>query len=127
MIDFLAKGGVLGSAHSFVFRTGPGHFSGAPDPVFPDAEPGAGLAEKVVELICSGKEKRHMTRLSGAISMGRVLTQAIGVKDQDREIIETVLVNATDNEVRNLSAYTQPWPPSATSRRCWVFWEPSSA
>ncbi len=39
--------------------------------------------------------------------MGRVLAQAIGVKNQDREIIETVISNATENEVRNLSTYIQ--------------------
>lgn len=69
---------------------------------------GAGLAEKVAALIHSDKENeaRQMSMDSNS-PMGRVLAQAIGVKNQDREIIETVLVNATENEVRNLSAYTQ--------------------
>ncbi len=69
---------------------------------------GTGLAEKVVELIRSGREKEaYDTAFQSNSPMGRVLAQAIGVKDQDREIIETVLVNATENEVRSLSAYTQ--------------------
>ena len=39
--------------------------------------------------------------------MGRVLAQAIDVKDQDRETLETVIVHATDDEVRDLSSYVQ--------------------
>ncbi|MFH2065357.1 MAG: MotA/TolQ/ExbB proton channel family protein [Pseudomonadota bacterium] len=69
---------------------------------------GAGLAEKVAALIHSGRENEaHQVSMDSNSPMGRVLAQAIGVKDQDREIIETVLINATENEVRNLSAYTQ--------------------
>ena len=69
---------------------------------------GAGLAEKVVGLIHSGKEKdAYNVAIQSNSPMGRVLAQAIGVKNQDREMIETVLVDATENEVRSLSAYTQ--------------------
>lgn len=69
---------------------------------------GAGLAEKVVGLIHSGKEKEaYNVAIQSNSPMGRVLAEAIGVKKQNREIIETVLVNATENEVRSLSAYTQ--------------------
>jgi biopolymer transport protein ExbB len=39
--------------------------------------------------------------------MGRILTQAMEVKDQDRETLETVLVHATEAETRNLSRYLQ--------------------
>jgi biopolymer transport protein ExbB len=108
MIDFLAKGGVLvvpillcSVLALAIFLERLIRFSRM-------RSRGAGLAEKVVELIRSGKEKEaYDTAFRSNSPMGRVLTQAIGVKDQDREIIETVLVNATDNEVRNLSAYTQ--------------------
>jgi biopolymer transport protein ExbB len=69
---------------------------------------GAGLAEKVVGLINSGREKEaYAASMTSNSPMGRVLAQAIGVKDQDREILETVLANATETEVRNLSAYSQ--------------------
>ena len=69
---------------------------------------GAGLAEKVVGLINAGREKDAYDAAADSNSpMGRVLVQAIEVKNQDREIIETVISNATENEVRNLSAYIQ--------------------
>lgn len=69
---------------------------------------GAGLAEKIVGLIHGGKEKEaYDTALRSNSPMGRVLAEAIDVRNQDREILETVLASATENEVRNLSAYTQ--------------------
>ena len=69
---------------------------------------GAGLAEKVAHLITQGKESdaKNMARESES-PMGRILEQAIAVKEGDREMIETVIVNATDEEVRTLSAYLQ--------------------
>lgn len=39
--------------------------------------------------------------------MGRILSQAMEVREQDRETLETVLVHATDEEVRGLSRYLQ--------------------
>lgn len=69
---------------------------------------GAGLAEKIVGLIHGGKEKEaYDAAIRSNSPMGRVLAEAIDVRNQDREILETVLASATENEVRNLSAYTQ--------------------
>ncbi|MBU1343936.1 MAG: MotA/TolQ/ExbB proton channel family protein [Proteobacteria bacterium] len=39
--------------------------------------------------------------------MGRVLEKAIEAKDLDREVLESVIVNATQTEVRDLSSYLQ--------------------
>ena len=39
--------------------------------------------------------------------MGRILSQALEVKDQDRETLETVIVHATEEEIRGLSRYLQ--------------------
>lgn len=39
--------------------------------------------------------------------MGRILTQAMEVKNQDRETLEAVLVNSTETEIRELSRYLQ--------------------
>jgi biopolymer transport protein ExbB len=39
--------------------------------------------------------------------MGRILAQAMEVMGQDRETLETVLVHATEEEVRDLSRYLQ--------------------
>ena len=69
---------------------------------------GAGLAEKVIQTLNQGDD--HGARklaMESDSPMGRILVQAIDVRDQDRETIETVMVNATDEEVRNLSTYVQ--------------------
>ncbi len=39
--------------------------------------------------------------------MGRVLEQAISVKDIESDVLESVIINATENEVRDLSSYLQ--------------------
>ena len=39
--------------------------------------------------------------------MGRILVQGLDVMDLDRETLETVLVHATEEEVRGLSCYLQ--------------------
>ena len=69
---------------------------------------GAGLAEKIADLMLDGKkEEAQQTAEESKSPMGRILTQAIEVKDGDRELLETVMVNATDEEVRGLSSYVQ--------------------
>jgi biopolymer transport protein ExbB len=39
--------------------------------------------------------------------MGRIFTQGMEVKNQDRETLEAVLVHATEAETRDLSRYLQ--------------------
>lgn len=69
---------------------------------------GAGLAEKVAALLKKGDDKKAIDLANESRSpMGRILVQAMDARDGDREILETVIVNATDEEVRYLSAYTQ--------------------
>ena len=69
---------------------------------------GAGLAEKVADLLKKGDDKKAIDLANESRSpMGRILVQAMAARDGDREILETVIVNATDEEVRYLSAYTQ--------------------
>jgi biopolymer transport protein ExbB len=69
---------------------------------------GAGLAEKVADLLKKGDDKKAIDLANESRSpMGRILVQAMDARDGDREILETVIVNATDEEVRYLSAYTQ--------------------
>ncbi len=69
---------------------------------------GAGLAEKIAELLTQGKKDEALKTAEQSNSpMGRVLSKAIEVQDQDREILETVLANSTDEEIRNLSTYVQ--------------------
>jgi len=69
---------------------------------------GAGLAEKVAGLLMQGKKNEaQKAAVESNSPMGRVLAKAIEVQDHDREILETVLINSMDEEVRNLSTYVQ--------------------
>jgi biopolymer transport protein ExbB len=69
---------------------------------------GDGLVKKVRELLRKGEDRQAYALVAGTRTpMGRVLTQAMEVKDQERETLETVLLHATDEEVRNLSRYLQ--------------------
>ncbi|THB74991.1 MAG: MotA/TolQ/ExbB proton channel family protein [Desulfobacteraceae bacterium] len=69
---------------------------------------GKGLAERVADLI-SRDEKQKALEISQQSNspMGRVLVQAISAKDLDQEVLDTVIANATDTEVRSLSNYLQ--------------------
>jgi biopolymer transport protein ExbB len=69
---------------------------------------GADLALKTVQMLKEGDEKQVQDMLIKSNSpMGRVLLQAVDVIDQDRETLETVISNSTDEEVRSLSRYVQ--------------------
>ena len=69
---------------------------------------GAGLAEKVAGLIKSGDAgKAAMTAENSNSPMGRVLRRAMDFRDEDREVLETVIIHATEEEVRGLSRYLQ--------------------
>ncbi len=69
---------------------------------------GKGLAEKIARFLKQGNKEEALKAATASQSpMGRVLAQAIDVKDQDRETLETVIVHATDDEVRDLSSYVQ--------------------
>ena len=69
---------------------------------------GLGLAAKVVRHLDAGNEAAARKDTQNSDSpMGRILAQAMDVKDQDRETLETVIVHATEGEVRGLSQYLQ--------------------
>ncbi|MBU1170984.1 MAG: MotA/TolQ/ExbB proton channel family protein [Proteobacteria bacterium] len=108
MINFLSKGGVLvvpilmcSALALAIFLERVIRFSRM-------RSRGAGLAEKVAGLLLGGKETEALALAEKSESpMGRVLAKAMDVKDLDREMLETVIVNATDEEVRGLSTYIQ--------------------
>lgn len=108
MFDFLAKGGVLvipillcSVVALAIFVERIIRFSRM-------KSRGADLAEKTVQMLKEGKKKDACETLEHSNSpMGRVLLQAIEVMDQDRDTLETVISNSTDEEVRNLSSYVQ--------------------
>ena len=69
---------------------------------------GKDIEIKVAELIKDGDSEAALkaSKQSGS-PMGRVLEKAIEAKDLDNEVLESVIVNATENEVRDLSSYLQ--------------------
>ncbi len=69
---------------------------------------GYGLVEKVGRYLKDGEDQKAYDLASADDKpMGRVLTHAMEVKDQDRETLETVIVHATEEETRALSRYLQ--------------------
>lgn len=69
---------------------------------------GQGLVEKMVRHLKNGEDQQaYDLAVSDPTPMGRVLRQAMEVKGQDRETLETVITHATEEEVRNLSRYLQ--------------------
>jgi biopolymer transport protein ExbB len=69
---------------------------------------GKDIEIKVAKLMKEGDEKAALKASKQSDSpMGRVLEKAIEAKDLDNEMLESVIVNATENEVRDLSSYIQ--------------------
>lgn len=69
---------------------------------------GRGLAEKVSRHVHLGEDQKAYDLAKKSNSpMGRVLSQAMEVKGQDRETLETVIAHACGEEVRSLSKYLQ--------------------
>ncbi|MDY6830575.1 MAG: MotA/TolQ/ExbB proton channel family protein [Thermodesulfobacteriota bacterium] len=108
MIDFLAKGGVLVIPILLCSVFTVAIFLERIITFARMRTRGAGLAKKVAGLLTTGQpaQARKTAEESGS-PMGRVLAQAIDVKDSDRETLETVIVNAIEEEVRTLSSYVQ--------------------
>jgi biopolymer transport protein ExbB len=69
---------------------------------------GQGLARKVAEMIRTGEDQTAFETAQQSNSpMGRILVQALEVKDKERETLETVVVHATEEQVRGLAKYLQ--------------------
>ena len=67
-----------------------------------------GLVETIARCLQAGDDQQaYAAARQDDSPMGRVLTQAMEVKDQDRETLETVIVHATEAETRELSRYLQ--------------------
>jgi biopolymer transport protein ExbB len=108
MLEFLAKGGILVTPILLCSVLALAIF-----------------AERVIRFAILRKRGRHVAeRVAAAVSagdmtgarqaagdsrspMGRILSQGLDVGDQDQEILETILVHATETEVRDLSKYLQ--------------------
>lgn len=69
---------------------------------------GKGLAENFSAMLARGEtEQARKLAVESRSPMGRVLVQAMEERNREREILETVVANAIEEEVRGLSAYTQ--------------------
>jgi len=69
---------------------------------------GAGLADKIIRILRTGDAgAAHEKAIASNSPMGRILAQAIRFRERDRETLETVIVHATEEEVRGLSSYLQ--------------------
>jgi biopolymer transport protein ExbB len=108
MIEFLSKGGILVGPILFCSVVALAIFLERIIRFSRLRSRGAGLADKVSRHLDAKNDTaaRQDARNSNS-PMGRILSQAIEVKDQDRETLETVIVHATDEEVRELSRYLQ--------------------
>jgi len=108
MTEFLSKGGLLVGPILLCSVVALGIFLERIIRFYQLRSRGVGLAEKVSRHLDSdnGIVAREEARNSDS-SMGRILSQALEVKDQDMETLEMVIVHATEEEVRGLSRYLQ--------------------
>jgi biopolymer transport protein ExbB len=108
MVEFLAKGGVLVIPILFCSVMALAIFFERLIRFGLLGKRGKGLHEKVARHIRSRQDQQAYDAAKNSNSpMGRVLSQAMEVKDQDRETLETVVVHSIDEEVRGLSRYLQ--------------------
>ena len=69
---------------------------------------GYGLVKEVAQHVRNGKSAKALELARESKSpMGRVLVDAIEVADQNSETLETVIINSTGKEIRELSRYLQ--------------------
>lgn len=69
---------------------------------------GKDIEHRVARLMVDGEVDQAVSLSKESKSpMGRVLEKAISARELDREMMESVIVNATENEVRDLSSNLQ--------------------
>ncbi len=108
MFDFLAKGGLLVGPILLCSVVALALFLERLIRLSRVKVRGNGLVAGVSRHLESGDDRQAWETASRDGSpMGRILTQAMEVKDQDRETLEAVLVHATEAETRDLSRYLQ--------------------
>ena len=108
IVDFLAKGGLLvipillcSVLALAIFLERMIYFSRM-------RSMGKGIEYKITKSIQKGEtESAHELAKKSDSPMGRVLSQAMEIRDKDRETMEIVIAHAKDEEVRDLSRYIQ--------------------
>ena len=108
MFDFLAKGGVLVGPILLCSVIALALFLERLIRLSRVKVRGRGVVASVSRHLENGDDQQAWeTACRDGSPMGRILTQAMEVKDQDRETLEAVLVHATEAETRDLSRYLQ--------------------
>jgi len=108
MFSFLAKGGVLVAPILLCSVMAVAIFFERLIRFYRLRKRDKGLAEGVARLVRGGQdEKAGELARSSRSPMGNVLSQAMEVKNQDRETLETVIAHATEEQMRYLSRYLQ--------------------
>ena len=108
MFDFLAKGGVLVGPILFCSVVALAIFLERLIRFARVRMRGYGLVENIARHMKNGEDHQaYELARANDTPMARILAQAMEVKDQDRETLETVIVHSTDGEVRELSRYLQ--------------------
>jgi len=108
MLEFLAKGGVLVSPILLCSVLALAIFAERAIRFAILRKRGRSVAERVAACLEGGDpEGAKQTAQQSQSPMGRILAQSLDVVDQDRETMETVMVHATEEEVRDLSRYLQ--------------------
>ena len=108
MIEFLQKGGILVAPILFCSVLGLAIFLERLIRFARLNIAGDGFLEKLVHYMRNGENHQaYELAESSGTPLGRILVQAMEVKDQGRETIETVINHATDEEIRTLSRNIQ--------------------
>lgn len=108
MIEFLQKGGILVAPILFCSVLGLAIFLERLIRFARLNIAGDGFLEKLVQHMKNGENHQAYEFASASgTPLGRILVQAMEVKDQDRETIDTVINHATDGEIRSLSRNIQ--------------------
>jgi biopolymer transport protein ExbB len=108
MIDFLAKGGVLVGPILFCSVLALAIFLERLIRFGRLKIGGDGLVQKISQYVKAGEDHQaYEAATKSHTPIGRILAHAMEVKDQNRATLETVIVHATDGEVRELSRYLQ--------------------
>jgi len=108
MIEFLSKGGVLIIPILFCSMLALAIFMERLIRFARMGVRGHDLAKKIALHIEEGEDDKALEIADKSNTpMARILTQAMEVRGQDRETLETVIVHATDEEMRDLSRYLQ--------------------
>lgn len=108
MMEFFEKGGILMGPILLCSVLGLAIFAERVIRFAMTRTRGTGLAERVASLLLESEEAEARKVAEESRSpMGRVLMQAMEVKGRERAVLETVIVNAIEEEVRGLSSYIQ--------------------